>query len=190
MKCGDIMSKNVESVREQVTITAAAALMADSGVGFLPICDEAGRAIGVVTDRDVVTRAVARKLPLDAPVHSIMSAPVVTCPAAADLELAESLMVDERLLRLVITDRDDRVAGVLSLADVIEHASGRAALRTAQAILWRDALGPRGGAAPGEPLLKDEPISDEHAAREGVDGARSSVFTGGHWSTDTKEFPG
>jgi CBS domain-containing protein len=186
MNCGDIMSRNVESLKELDTVATAAAVMADSGVGFLPICDAQGRVIGVLTDRDVTVRAVAKGQPLDTPVRSIMSAPAVVCASTASVHVAEALMVQERVSRVVITTQDERVAGVLSLADLIEHAPGREALRTAQAVLWRDALGPRGGASRGERLLKDEPIAAERPAKEHGD----SVFTGGHWSTGTKEFPG
>jgi len=191
MNCGDIMSRNLESLKETDTVATAATKMAGAGVGFLPICDGQGRAIGVITDRDVTTRAVARGRAMDTPVKAIMSAPAITCPSASSLRVAEELMAEERLSRLVITDRDGRVAGILSLADLIEHAPGRQALHTAKAVLWREALGPRGGALPGERLLKDEPIAPEPPAKDHADdSAKSSVFTGGHWSTDTKEFPG
>ena len=60
MKCRDIMSTNLEWLSEEATIQKAATLMADQGVGFLPICDADGRPIGVVTDRDLATRAVAK----------------------------------------------------------------------------------------------------------------------------------
>jgi CBS domain-containing protein len=191
MNCGEIMNGNVESLKEHDTIATAAAVMADSGVGFLPICDAQGRAVGVVTDRDVTVRAVAKNVPLDMPATSIMTAPAIICLSTGSVSVAEALMAEERLSRLVITDRDGRVAGVLSLADLIEHAPARAALRTARAVLWREALGPRGGAMPGAPLLKDASIAPEPAAREHGDGAaKTTVFTGGHRSTSTKEFPG
>src|SRR5690242_11314605 len=50
MKCADIMSKNLEWLNEKDTIRQAAAIMADAGVGFLPICDKWKKVIGVVTD--------------------------------------------------------------------------------------------------------------------------------------------
>jgi CBS domain-containing protein len=194
MKCGQLMNTNLEMLREKDTVQAAAGIMAETGVGFLPICDADGRAIGVVTDRDITTRGVAKGLAGDFTLASkIMSAPAITIPATADLRLAEELMAEERKSRLVITDEDGRVAGVLSLADLIEQAPARQALRTAKAVLWREALGPRGGALPEEPLLKDDPEARAQAAQgEKADGVeKTSVFTGGHWSLNNmKEFPG
>src|SRR4051812_33575400 len=107
MKCADVMSRNPECLFEHDSIERAAVVMEKEGVGFLPVCDERGRPIGVVTDRDVATRAVARRL--DAATTSaamIMSTPVVTMPADADLRLAEEVMGQERKARLVITDGD------------------------------------------------------------------------------------
>jgi CBS domain-containing protein len=192
MKCADVMSKDLEFLSERDSIERAAAVMAKEGVGFLPVCDADGRPIGVVTDRDVATRAVARRL--DAATTSaamIMTTPVVAMPADADVRLAAEVMGRERKARLVITDGGGRAVGVLSLADLIEHAPGRSALATARTVLWREALGPRGGAARGEPLLSDDPAARAAAAAESDDvQARPTVFTGGHRSgASLKEFP-
>jgi CBS domain-containing protein len=191
MKCADIMSRNLEWLTETSTIAQAAKTMAETGIGFLPICDSHQRVIGVVTDRDLTTRALARDL--DAKSTSaamVMSAPVLTCLEATSVADAEALMAQERKSRLVVTDAAGRVAGILSLADLVEHAPGKKTLDTIRAILWREALGPRAGAPKGEPLLKDDPVARSQPLP--VDGATqpSNVFTGGHWRGDTKEFPG
>jgi CBS domain-containing protein len=98
-------------------------------------------------------------------------------------------MIEERKARLVITDVEGRLAGVLSLADLVEHAPGRDSLRTVRAVMWREALGPRGGATRDEPLLKDDPALRELPAEPDDAVVRPTVFTGGHRSSDTKEFP-
>jgi CBS domain-containing protein len=192
MKCKDIMNTNLELLSEKDTIQRAALLMADEGVGFLPVCDSQRRALGVVTDRDLAIRALARSVaPATTSAAMVMTTPAITCPASADVRDAETLMVRERKSRLVITDDDGRVAGVLSLVDIVEKVPGRQALKTLRAVLWRDALGPRGGAAKGEPLLRDDreartlpPPSDEVEVKE-------TVFTGRHRNPpDLKEFPG
>jgi CBS domain-containing protein len=190
MKCTDIMSKNLEWLTEKDTVLKASTIMADTGIGFLPICDARRRVIGVVTDRDLVTRALAKKVRADTiPAALVMSSPVITCLDTADLRDAEELMANERKGRLVVVDLEGRLAGVLSLADIVEHASGKESLHTIRAVLWREALGPRGGAAKGTPLLKDDPVARDQPMP--ADGAvvRPTVFTGGHRNTDTKEFP-
>ena len=62
MKCADVMNRNLEWLTEKDTILKAATVMAEAGVGFLPICDARKQVVGVVTDRDLATRAIAKRL--------------------------------------------------------------------------------------------------------------------------------
>src|SRR5258707_11474033 len=101
MKCSDIMSRNLETLSESDTIARAAGLMADAGVGFLPVCGSNRKVIGVVTDRDLVTRGLARGIdPETTSAAMIMTTPAITCLADADLRRAEELMAGERTERL------------------------------------------------------------------------------------------
>jgi CBS domain-containing protein len=187
MKCRDIMSKTLETLSETDTIARAAIIMKEAQVGFLPICGADRKVIGVVTDRDLVTRGIAKNL--DAKTTSaamIMTSPALTCLADADLRAAEELMARERRSRVVVTDADGTIAGVLSVVDLLEHAPGREALTTLKSVLWRDALGPRGGAARGQRLLKDYPLSAEQTQGER---GTEPVFTGGRHDLGAKEFP-
>jgi len=190
MKCVEIMNANVETLSERDTVLRAATLMAEAGVGFLPICDQRNRAIGVVTDRDLVVRGLAKGVdPRTTSAAMLMTSPAITCLADADLRLAEDLMERERKSRLVLTNADGTVAGVLSVADLVEHAPGREALHTLQAVLLRESLGPRGGAERGTVLLRDQSAGP---AMPEADLPRSdeSVFSGGHRVTSGKTFPG
>ena len=190
MRCADIMSNKLEWLNERDTIYRAAVLMAEAGIGFLPICDERRRVIGVVTDRDLTTRALAKNVsPATTSAALVMTAPAVTCLETADVHEAERLMATERKGRIVITDADGRLSGVLSLADLIEHAPSRETLDTARAVLWREALGPRGGANRGEPLLKDDPLVRTLPPSSGDAEVPSTVFMGGHRMNTTKMFP-
>jgi len=191
MKCSDIMNKNVEWLTETDTIRKAATVMAETGVGFLPICDAEQRVIGVVTDRDLTTRVLAKKIDPDTTSAAlVMSSPALTFLESAEVSEAEALMATERKARLVIIDAEEKLTGVLDLADVVESAPGRQSLHTVRAIMWRDALGPRGGAARGEPLLKDDPDVREAPLPPDDATVRPTVFVGAHRSTDTTEFPG
>jgi CBS domain-containing protein len=191
MKCADIMSRNLECLSDKDTIQKAAALMAEAGIGFLPICDAEKKVLGVVTDRDLTTRALAMKIaPEKTSAAMVMTAPAITILETADVHEAEALMAEERKSRLVITDAKGKVVGVLSLADLIEHAPGRESLKTVRAVLWREALGPRGGAGKDDPLLKNDPVARQlRRPSDDVD-VKPTVFTGGHRDVDTKEFPG
>ena len=191
MKCSDIMNKNVEWLTEKDTIRKAASVMAEAGIGFLPICDAEQRVIGVVTDRDLTTRVLAKKLDPDTTSAAlVMSSPALTFLESAQVSEAEALMATERKSRLVIIDAEEKLTGVLDLADVVESAPGRQSLQTVRAIMWRDALGPRGGAARGAPLLQEDPDVREAPLPSDDATVRPTVFVGAHRSTDTTEFPG
>lgn len=147
MKCADIMSTDLEWLTEQDSVQKAASLMAEAGIGFLPICD-AHQVIGVVTDRDLTTRVLAKKVePGTTSIGLVMTAPPIICLETADVREAEELMASERKARIVITDAEGKLAGVLSLADLVEHAPGRKSLETVRAVLWCEAPGPRARAA-------------------------------------------
>jgi CBS-domain-containing membrane protein len=121
--------------------------------------------------------------PAATPVTAIMSQPALSCFIDGDLGMAEDLMAEQQKSRVVLTDRDGRLAGVLSIADIAERAPKREALRTLQAVLWRDALGPRAGAPRDqEPFLT--PAADDE--RPHTD---RTVFTGGHRDSGYTEFP-
>jgi CBS domain-containing protein len=191
MKIADIMSKNLECLSDKDTIQKAAALMAEAGIGFLPICDAEKKVLGVVTDRDLTTRALAKKIaPEKTSAAMVMTAPAITILETADVREAEALMAEERKSRLVITNAKGKVVGVLSLADLIEHAPGRESLKTVRAVLWREALGPRAGAGKDDPLLKDDPEARKLRRPSDDVEVKPTVFTGGHRGVDTKEFPG
>lgn len=191
MKVSEIMTRNLEALSEKDTIQTAAETMASAGIGFLPICDREGRAIGVVTDRDLTTRALAKKVAPSSSAALVMSSPAITCLESADLRDAEELMAVERKARLVVTDAEGTVVGILSLADLVEKSPAKAALKTVQAVLWREALGPRGGARPGTPLLKDDPTAKALPLPSDDLEVKESVFTGGRRrGGDVKEFPG
>jgi CBS domain-containing protein len=191
MKCADIMNTNLEWLTEKSTVIEAAKLMAEAGVGFLPICDAAQRVVGVVTDRDLTIRALAGRVgPETTTAALVMSSPAITCLETADIREAEALMAEERKSRLVITDAKGKLTGVLSVADLIEQIPGRKSLETLRAVLWREALGPRAGAPRGQPLLKDDPIAQKLAPPDDEIKVRPSVVTGGHHTVGTKEFPG
>ena len=191
MKCAEIMSKNLEWLNEKDTVQQAAAVMADAGVGFLPICDKWKKVVGVVTDRDLTTRGLAKRVVPDKTTAALlMSSPAITILETADVREAEQLMVNERKSRLVVTDEEGKVVGIISLAALIEQAPGRESLKTARAVLWREALGPRGGATRADKLLQDDPSVRKLPHESDDVQARPTVFTGGHRDTDTKEFPG
>lgn len=120
-----VMSSPVISVTPDTTIRDAAELMRTHGVGALPVLED-GTPIGIVTDRDIVIRALAARgfsLGLDTSVKDIITRNVITCFADHDVAEAAALMGEERVRRLLVIERSGAPVGILSLGDIAEHVS-------------------------------------------------------------------
>jgi CBS domain-containing protein len=120
-RCHEIMKDEVPHVHVDASVADIAARMRDEGVGFLPICDEQDRVVGVVTDRDLVIRAVANKLPPETtPVTDVMTREVIACRPTDSLKSATDLMAKRQKARIVITDEAGKLWGVISLTEVAQ----------------------------------------------------------------------
>jgi CBS domain-containing protein len=118
MKICDIMTPNVETVRTKDTLKEAAHTMKKLEIGLLPVC-EGDHVGGIVTDRDMVVRAVAKGLdPTTIRVRDVMTASIVCCFAQDDAEEAARLMQERRVRRVIVLDQNLRLAGIVSLGDL------------------------------------------------------------------------
>ncbi|MFN8050777.1 MAG: CBS domain-containing protein [Acidimicrobiales bacterium] len=117
MRINGALRKSGLSVAPDCTLRKAAELMDCNAVGALAVV-EAGRAVGIVTDRDLVRRAVANGVSPDARVDSVMSSPVITVREDADLHDAVTLFGQHAIRRLVV-ERDGLFVGVLSADDLL-----------------------------------------------------------------------
>ncbi|MEW5739306.1 MAG: CBS domain-containing protein [Myxococcota bacterium] len=116
----DLMLVKVYSCRESDRAIDCARLMRDEKIGFVPVLNENDQLIGVVTDRDLALRLVAADLPASTPVSRIMTrTPLLSVRPDDDLQLLERKMSEERRSRAVVIDREGRLAGVVSLSDVV-----------------------------------------------------------------------
>jgi CBS domain-containing protein len=107
-------------------VTEAAQLMVSDDVGALPIL--AGEQLaGVITDRDIVVRAVAKGIdPCSVSVREVASSEVVTVHADDDLSNAVDLMASRQVRRLPVVDDDNKLVGILSQADVALEGKDKA----------------------------------------------------------------
>jgi len=99
------------------TVHQAAEIMEQTGVGALAVLD-GDRLVGIVTDRDLVRRGLARRMDPDARVDALMSAPVVTIDADADLHDAFALFRTHAVRRLAIV-RDGKFVGMITIDDLL-----------------------------------------------------------------------
>ncbi|WP_217639336.1 CBS domain-containing protein [Salinihabitans flavidus] len=119
------MSSPVISATPETTIREAAERMRENDVGALPVL-QLGRPIGIVTDRDIVIRALAAPgfaLGPDTSIGDILTRNVITCFVDQDASEAAALMGEERVRRLLVIDRSGTAVGILSVGDIAEHVS-------------------------------------------------------------------
>lgn len=118
MKANEIMSYGLQVIHPDTTIKQAAQIMSDTNFGALPIAQNSD-ILGIITDRDLVVRAMAKGLDFDkTPVSEIMTAEVFTRSADADLESIVELMEQEQVRRVIITDEQDQAVGLISIDDL------------------------------------------------------------------------
>lgn len=138
-RCGDIMKRDVVFIGLDDPVVQAARLMRDQGVGFLPVCREDGKLVGLLTDRDLVIRVLADDLGAERPVRDVMTREVVACGPDDELSRAEELMARHKKSRLPVCGADDRVQGVISLSDVAKHDAPQAVGTTLRHVSAREA---------------------------------------------------
>jgi CBS domain-containing protein len=139
MLCSEVMKKNVECLRQSDTVQAAARRMRDKNIGFMPICDDANRVIGTITDRDLTLRVLADAKAANTTVKDVMTSDVVTCQPNDELKRALEIMGRRQKSRILCTDKDGHAIGVISLSDVIARTDGPAALQTMRQVTSREA---------------------------------------------------
>jgi len=121
-KVQDVMSTRPRCVSPDTPVTEAAELMESEDVGSLPVL-EGDELAGMITDRDIVIRAIARgKDPRGMPVREVSTRDVVAVRGDEDLSEALKLMASHQVRRLPVVDESNHLVGVLAQADVAREA--------------------------------------------------------------------
>jgi CBS domain-containing protein len=121
MKVKEAMTNEVVVARPDQTIAEAARMMAECDSGVLPVGED-DRLVGMLTDRDIAIRAVAKDLPCDTPIRDVMSKEVLYCYEDEDVEKVADNMGEQQIRRLPVLDREKRLVGIVSLGDLAGNA--------------------------------------------------------------------
>lgn len=124
MKVSEVMTKNVTLARPEQTICEAAQMMAECDAGALPV-QENDRMVGVITDRDIAIRAVAKEMPLDTPIREVMTKQILYCYDDDDVEHVAKNMGENQVRRLPVVNRQKRLVGIVSIGDLSRSAEHR-----------------------------------------------------------------
>lgn len=128
MKVSDVMTREPETLAPGATCGEAATLMKQEDCGSIPIVD-GGRLVGIVTDRDIVIRAVAAgKDPKTTPVSAVMSADPVTVSPESDTEEASRIMAERQIRRIPVV-HEGRLAGIVVIGQLARREDEGALLK-------------------------------------------------------------
>ena len=119
----DVMTPDPARCSSNATLDEVAKLMVQNDCGEIPIVDSSDRPIGVITDRDIVCRAVAEgKNPTGHTVETVMTSPVVTVRADASIEDVVATMERHQIRRVPVVDEGGCCAGIIAQADIAFEA--------------------------------------------------------------------
>lgn len=124
MQVREVMSKNVRTVSPDDTIQKAASLMTDVDCGSLPVAEN-DRLAGIITDRDITLRAVAKgKAPNQCKVREVMSSGIKYVFEDEDTQSASENMSRLQVRRLPVLNREKRLVGIVALGDLATKQDG------------------------------------------------------------------
>jgi len=123
MQVKQLMTRGVECVRPTDSIARAAERMKELNVGSLPVCGDNDKLAGMITDRDITIRGTAGGCdPCGTCVQDVMTPHVIYCFEDQSAAEAARLMEQHQIRRLVVLDRDKRLAGIVALGDLAVKA--------------------------------------------------------------------
>lgn len=137
MQIKDVITGQPHLCAPEAKLREVAAMMVDHDCGAIPVVGRGAKAVplGIVTDRDIVARFVARGIdPQDRTAEEAMTDHPVTVDRNEDIERAMDLMREHKVRRLIVVDESENVAGVLSLADVARTRPDKETARTVESI--------------------------------------------------------
>ena len=117
MKISGVMSRGVQLIKPDDTIRSAAALMKKIDAGLLPVTEN-DKLVGMITDRDIAMRAVAEGNGPDELVRDVMTPNICYCFEDQELDEVAANMARNKVRRLPVVDRKNRLVGIVSLADI------------------------------------------------------------------------
>jgi CBS domain-containing protein len=118
-KVSEVMTRDVHVAAPDQTLAEAAAEMARADIGCLPV-GQKDKLVGMITDRDIVVRAVARGLGAETPVRDVMTESIKYCYDDQDVREVARNMAELGVRRLPVVDRDKRLVGFVALSNIAQ----------------------------------------------------------------------
>jgi CBS domain-containing protein len=133
MKISEVMTREVVTVDADQTAQEAADFMLQGDAGSIPVID-GERLVGMVTDRDIAVRGVAKGYGPDTPVRELMTSGLVIVRIDDDVEDVATRMAEAQVRRLPVVDDQERLCGIVSLGDLSREGNPEIAERALEGV--------------------------------------------------------
>ena len=133
MKVSEVMTRDVQTVRPDEPVQQAASFMLSADAGSIPVT-EGDRLLGMITDRDIAVRGVARGYGPDTPVRELMTGEVICVRMDDNVEEAATKMSEARVRRLPVIDDQEKLCGIVSLGDLSRETDDETATQALEGV--------------------------------------------------------
>jgi CBS domain-containing protein len=133
MKVSEVMTREVQTIQPDQTAREAANFMLSADAGSIPVT-EGERLIGMITDRDIAVRGVAKGNGPETPVRDLMSSDIVCARETDDVEDVASKMSEAQVRRLPVIDEQERLCGIVSLGDLSRETDDQSAQQALEGV--------------------------------------------------------
>lgn len=161
MRARDIMTKEPEVCRPSHTAQDAALVMRNRDCGCVPIVDDAGSIVGIVTDRDLALRAVATGKDFTTKLGDLMTPAATCCGPDDDLRDVEQQMAELQIRRIPIVDASGRCIGIISQADIARASATDSPVTEQEVALVVEKISQPAAGKGRSPILADIEVAEQ-----------------------------
>ena len=133
MKVSEVMTREVQTVRPDQSAQQAASFMLSADAGSIPVTD-GDRLVGMITDRDIAVRGIAKGSGPDTPVSELMTGDIICVRDSDDVGEVASRMSQAQVRRLPVLDDQERLCGIVSLGDLSRQADEDCAVEALEGV--------------------------------------------------------
>ena len=133
MKISELMTRDVQTIRPDQPVQEAARFMLKNDAGSIPVTD-GDRLIGMITDRDIAVRGVAKGYGPETPVRELMTDDIICAHENDSVEDVAGKMSEAQVRRLPVIDEAERLCGIVSLGDLSRESDKAAAAQALEGV--------------------------------------------------------
>ena len=134
MKVSEVMTRDVQTIQPDQPVRDAASFMLNADAGSIPVTD-GDRLVGMITDRDIAVRGIAKGHGPDTPVRELMTNDIICARIDQEVEDVATKMSEAQVRRLPVIDEQDRLCGIISLGDLARETSDDSAQQALEGVV-------------------------------------------------------